>query len=154
MLRAFPPDEVEAVIAHELGHHARRHLAMRLAVISGEFLAAAGASSAALAPLARAFRLGTGIESAPLLVLLLSGSLALLAPLANALSRRMEREADRLAVSMSGKPEALARVLVRISETNLRVAAPHPLTEVLTYGHPSPLRRVRQALEGDGRAGN
>jgi len=154
MLRSFPADEVEAVIAHELGHHARRHLAVKLALISGEFLAAAAASWAALPPLARSFRLGTGIESAPLLVLLLGGSLALLSPLGNALSRRMEREADRLAGRLSGKPGALARVLVRISETNLRLAAPHPLTEVLTYDHPSPLRRVRQALEGDGRTGN
>jgi STE24 endopeptidase len=154
MLRSFPADEVEAVIAHELGHHARRHLAVKLALISGEFLAAAAASWAALPPLARSFRLGTGIESAPLLVLLLGGSLALLSPLGNALSRRMEREADRLAGSLSGKPEALARVLVRISETNLRLAAPHPLIEFLTYDHPPPLRRVRQALEDDGRAGN
>jgi len=152
LLRAFSPDEIEAAIAHELGHHARRHLALKLAMISGEFLAAAGVSWAALAPLSRAFRLRTGIESAPLLVLLLFGSLVLLSPLANALSRRMEREADRFAASLSGKPEALARVLVRLSEMNLRLAAPHPLIEVLTYSHPSPLRRVRQALEGGGRA--
>lgn len=152
LLDEFPEEEVEAVIAHELGHFRLRHIwkGMALGMVLtfiGLFVVArihtrlAGGEVAALATL-------------PWLALLLSIYGFLTGPLSNAFSRRQEFAADRYSVklidegdAMATAPSAVLRAsLERLAELNLTDRDPHPLVEFLFHGHPSIKRRLA-ALE-------
>jgi STE24 endopeptidase len=71
-------------------------------------------------------------------------------PLTNAWSRWREREADRYAIQITGRPEAFASALVRLADQNLGELEPPAWVELLLYGHPSLGKRIafaRRAAE-------
>jgi STE24 endopeptidase len=76
--------------------------------------------------------------------------LALL-PLANAISRRYEAEADWLALEATGDPEAARRLERRFSETSLADPDPPTWSYVLRSTHPSLLERIAMARAWEAR---
>ncbi|HEV8595365.1 MAG TPA: M48 family metallopeptidase [Thermoplasmata archaeon] len=149
LLNRYTPDEVETVIAHELGHHVHRD-SLRLA--------AAGALGSLLGLLAvdrildaavPALRLGgpADIAGLPLIGLTIATVSTVVAPILNALSRRWEAAADLFAIRMTGNQSAFASTMVKIHDQNLGDADPHPLAEFLFHDHPSGRRRVEAALQ-------
>ncbi|MBI2354351.1 MAG: M48 family metallopeptidase [Deltaproteobacteria bacterium] len=140
--------EIVAVLAHGIGHWKLGHIWKRLA--AAELLALAGAWIS--------FRL-LGWEGLPgllglpadlslpgrMVVLGFVGSLAMfpLTPLSAWLSRRHEREADRFAADLTGRPEALASAMVKLSAENLSNLFPHPWYAAFHYSHPPAVERVR-----------
>jgi len=68
-------------------------------------------------------------------------------PLFTAFSRRHEREADRFAVDLAPKADALATSLIKLSKDNLSNLHPHPLYAVIYYSHPPVVERVRSIRE-------
>ena len=148
LLNRYTPDEVESVIAHELGHHVHRDVA-RLAV-AGAVTSLLGLSAvdrilrAAVLPLNLSGIADIG--GLPLIGLTVATVSTVLAPVLNALSRRWEANADAFALRMTGNPEAFRSAMVKIHDQNLGVADPHPVRELLFHDHPSGLRRVELAL--------
>lgn len=147
LLNRYTVDEVESVIAHELGHHVNRDMAR---------LAAAGAAVSLVGLLAvdriltaAAGPLGLGgiddIAGLPIVGLAVATMSTVLGPFLNTLSRRREAAADTFAVRMTGNIEAFRRTMVKIHDQNLGVADPHPLAEFLFHDHPSGRRRVEAA---------
>jgi Zn-dependent protease with chaperone function len=147
LLSEFTEDEVEAVLAHELAHHAHadmwRGLAVHGAVTLATFWVADRllVTGAAWLGLAGPADLG-GVPLAGLIVL--GAGLAAL-PLTNGWSRRLERQADDFAVRVLGRADAFIAAMERLAGLNLAERSPHPLKEVILYSHPAIDRRIARA---------
>ena len=145
LLNNYTPEEIETVIAHELGHHAHNDIWKGIISFSTMALIALITVHFTLLPLAEALGLNGGIETLPLFLIVLGGVLTILKPLFNTLSRRFEGQADQYALELARRPEAQASVDVKLCDQNLRYAAPHPAIEFLFYDHPAGIERVRRA---------
>jgi len=145
LLAALAAEEIEAVIAHELGHLKRRHgewsfvLGMVISFLG--FIIAAGVLRGA-AP-----ELGldgvSDVAGFPLIVLVFTGLFLVLSPVLNYISRQTESAADLWAARFTGRPESLVSALEKIAATNL-AEKDHPwLYEVLFSSHPSLAKRTK-----------
>jgi STE24 endopeptidase len=144
LMNGFPPEEVEVVLAHELGHHARRHIAKGLGVQTVLILAGLWVADRALragGPLLglRGLADPAGV---PFLLLVLSALGFLVTPLVAAWSRRLEREADRVALEVTRDPEAFVAAMERLGQLNLAERRPGRLRELLFATHPSLEARI------------
>jgi len=139
------PPEVEAVLAHELGHYKLHHIAKSL-------LLSAGLSFAGLWLLGQLidkpwFYAGLGVSSAStaaalLLFLLVGPEVAyFLQPLASRLSRKNEFEADAYATGHA-PPAELARALVKLYQDNAATLTPDPLHSAFYDSHPPAAMRI------------
>jgi STE24 endopeptidase len=147
LVREFTADEVEAVLAHELAHHAHadiwRGLFVQAALTLVTFRGAdwlLGAGSAALGLAGRADPAGL-----PLFGLVLTGLGVAALPVANGWSRRVERQADDFALRTTGNVQAFVGAMERLAGLNLAERDPHPIKEFFLYSHPSIARRVARA---------
>ncbi len=149
LLARLTPGEVEAVLAHELGHFKLRHVPKRMAGI----FAASLAALALLGWLAQQpwFYAGLGVSpnlAAPndaLALLLLMFALPpfgfLVTPLAAAWSRKHEFEADAFACRHASGRD-LAQALVKLHEDNAGTLTPDPLYARFYYSHPPAAQRL------------
>ncbi len=149
LLNGFTDEEIETVVAHELGHYLRRHVLIGIVI-------GAAATFAGLFVAARLYswslvRAGFGgltdLPALPLLAIWVSLFALVTMPLGNMLSRRHEREADAFAVRATGNAAGFASALRKLAAQNLADPEPLPLVEFLFYSHPSILRRLRE-VEG------
>ena len=149
LLARLSPGEVEAVLAHELGHFKLRHVPKRMLGI----FAASLAALALLGWLAQQQWFFTGLGVTPnlavpndaLALMLLMFALPplgfLLVPLASAWSRKHEFEADAYACAQcSGRD--LAQALVKLHEDNAGTLTPDPLYVKFYYSHPPAAERL------------
>lgn len=138
LLADYSDDEIEVVVAHELAHHVHRDVWKTMACETLAAAVACGAAHWALHSLGP--RLGLAgvadVAGLPIAVLAAGAALLLLAPLTNLMSRRLERRADRYAVDLTGKPEALASGLRRLAAQSLAEERPSRVTAWLSYSHP------------------
>lgn len=144
LLENFSEDEIEAVLAHELGHQVHADMWRGLAVqTAATFLGlyvihlVLGRWSVPLG-----FRGASDFANLPLLALVtLCVSLPLL-PVVNGFSRRAERAADLFAIRSVGQPAVFASALERLAVINLAERKPHRWIEFMFYSHPSIARRI------------
>ena len=145
LLGRLQPTEVEAVLAHELGHFKHRHVIKRIAMIfalSLGFLALLG-------PLMTVdwFYLGLGVSAqGTALALILFFQVVpvftfLFTPLMSGLSRRHEFEADRYA-AVHASAEALVQALVKLYEDNAATLTPDPVHSLFYDSHPPAALRI------------
>jgi STE24 endopeptidase len=152
LLLRLAPDEVEAVLAHELGHYKLKHVAKRVlwsAVLSLAILALlawlAGASwfyaglgiPAPLIPIAES-RPGVALE---LFLLALPVFTFMLEPLSSQYSRRHEFEADAFA-TRHASAAALTLALVKLYEDNAATLTPDPIHSAFYDSHPPAAVRI------------
>jgi Zn-dependent protease with chaperone function len=144
LLESFSEDEVEAVLAHELGHHVHRHIFQGMAVQgAGTFLGfyLADAALRRLTPYF-GFRGISDFANLPLLALVITALSLVLLPAVNAHSRRMERQADEYALGAIPAPSAFVTSMEKLAELNLAERQPHPWIEFIFHSHPSIEKRV------------
>jgi STE24 endopeptidase len=141
--------ELEAVLAHEIGHYKKRHIPKMLLWSAVTMLAAFWFISVlARAPwFYHAFGFEPGsIAPALLLFVLLSGVVTFwFSPLAHLWSRRHEYEADAFAAQTMHETQSLVGALRKLNEKNLSNLTPHPYYSGFYYSHPTLLER-EQAL--------
>jgi STE24 endopeptidase len=147
LVAQLAPAELEAVLAHEIGHYRRGHIPQRLA-LSGGMLAGAFALVAWLARVPwfnPAFGFPPGALAPSFLLAGLLGGLAAfwLTPLSNLLSRHHEYQADAFAREATGGPEAIVGALRKLAEKNLSNLTPHPWFSAFYYSHPTLAERER-----------
>ena len=154
LLATHTPDEIEAVLAHELAHQKHRDFLAGFAESAATSLAGLAVLQAVLPWAASALDL-RGIEDPAGMPILMLGAGALslaFGPIERALSRRREARADRFALAMAGDPPAFASAMVRLHDENLSWAEPPRWLESLLLSHPAGWRRVAAARASPGRA--
>ncbi len=137
-------DEIETVVAHELGHYKKKHIIKNIMI-------GTAASFGTLFLVAYLYNISiewfgfhrlTDIAALPLLTVwaMLIGLIE--TPLTNILSRKFEYEADEYAVSATNKASAFISTLNKLTDQNLADKHPHPFVEWFFYSHPSVTKRV------------
>ena len=145
----FEPREIEAVLAHELGHHVHHDLWRGLAAQAVLTLASFAVGAAALRAGIAWWGLRDIADPAglPWLVAVL-GAVGLVAlPLGNGYSRWIERRADDFALRVTADPDGFVGAMERLAALNLAERRPHRLKEFFLYSHPSIDRRIARARE-------
>jgi STE24 endopeptidase len=150
LVQQLAEPELEAVLAHEIGHYKKKHIPKMLAFSALTSLAA----FYAIAVLAqqewfyRAFGFEPGNIAPALLLFGLTAGLVTFwfSPLAHWWSRRYEYQADAFAAAAMREPASLIRALRKLSEKNLSNLTPHPFYSGFYYSHPTLLER-EQALQ-------
>lgn len=138
-------EELEAVLAHEIGHYRRGHVPKMIALAAGMMFG----GFAVIAWLARSpwFNQSFGFpanELAPSFLLfgLLSGLVTFwFSPMTNLLSRRHEYEADAFAREAVGGPGPMVGALRKLAQKNLSNLTPHPWFSTFFYSHPTLVER-------------
>jgi STE24 endopeptidase len=140
----YTKDEIETVIAHELGHYKKKHIVKNIFIgtaasfgtlfliaflynISLEWFGFSRLQQIAALPILSVWAMLIGLVETPL---------------TNILSRKFEYEADEYAVSVTNKPAAFISTLNKLTEQNLGDKNPHHFVEWFFYSHPSITRRV------------
>jgi len=140
-------EELEAVLAHEIGHYRRGHVP-RFVALSGAMLLVGFGALAWLAGspwfnAAFGFRPGD-LAATFLLFGLLSGLVSFwMGPLMNLLSRRHEYEADAFARAAMAGAAPMVGALRKLSQKNLSNLTPHPWFSGFFYSHPTLIERER-----------
>lgn len=149
LLSQYTPEEIEVILAHELGHFYYRHLWKRLA--SGALLGFLGLY---LVHLVLSFFVDwigfrglSDVANCPLLLLTLTLFFLVVMPLENMFSRYHERESDRFALNQTGNPSSFISSMKKLAEQNLANLEPNPVIEFLLHDHPSIGKRIRMAEE-------
>jgi STE24 endopeptidase len=149
LLGAFPPEEIEVVLAHELAHHARGDMTRGLVLQGAVMLAALGVADRALRAGVPRLALGGPADPAglPFLALVLSVLGLVATPLVAAWSRRVERAADRVALDVTRDPAAFVAAMERLGQLNLAERRPGRLRQWLTATHPPLEARIAMGRE-------
>ncbi len=147
LLRAYTPDEIETVLAHELAHQVHGDLWRGLALQAGLagvglWLAARGLGGGVAV---LGFRGIADPAAFPLLLAVLAAFGLLLLPATNAFSRRLERAADTYALRVTGKPRAFQSMMRKLADQNLSDADPPAWVQFLFYSHPPAAERIAAA---------
>jgi STE24 endopeptidase len=153
LISSHTPDEIVAVLAHEVGHWKKKHILKQLSfmivaslillyfvylIVNGSFLYSAFGLNV------------TPVYAGLFLVsLYLSAAGFFLNPIGAAITRRYEREADRMAFELTGTSQPMINALKRLAKDNLTNLHPHPFYVWFYYSHPPLIERVEylQAME-------
>lgn len=152
LLDNYTEDEIEAVLAHELGHHVHRHILKSIFVQAGITLFGFWAANWVLhyAVDQHMFEQLSDFANLPLLVLVSVVLSLVLMPALNAYSRYNERQADRYAFESIASVEPFISSMNKLAEQNLAERTPSKWVEWFFHSHPSISRRL-QAAEQWGR---
>jgi STE24 endopeptidase len=156
LLRQLDEEEIEAVLAHEVGHFKRKHIAKRIALMA--LLSLLGLALLGWLIDTPWFYAGLGVTQPSLAAALLLFLLVVptftvfVQPLLSALSRRHEFEADAFAARQADAGK-LVEALVKLYRENANTLTPDPLYSAFHDSHPpAPVRianlRARQATAG------
>ena len=148
LLDHYSPDEIEAVLAHELGHHVHKHILKSIVVQAGVTLAGFWAANWVLHYAMErwhSFETLSDFANLPLLVLVSTVLSFLLLPAINAFSRYNERQADRYAFQSIPSVEPFISSMNKLAEQNLAERSPSKWVEWFFHSHPAISRRVAAA---------
>jgi len=144
--------ELEAVLAHEIGHYKRGHIPQRL--VTGALLQLAAFGVIAFLAQAPWFNAAFGLPASALaptfLLFGLCGGLATFwfSPMGNWISRKHEYEADAFAKNAMGAAAPMVGALHKLAQKNLSNLTPHPLYSAFYYSHPTVVERERALVSG------
>ena len=148
LLEKYSDDEIEAVLAHELGHHVHAHIAkailLQVAITFFGFWAASRILHYAVEQ-RQMFQSITDFANFPLLALVGTALGLLLTPLLNAFSRRNERQADEYAWKSIRSVDPFVTSMHKLASQNLSEENPSRWIEVLFHSHPSVGKRTAAA---------
>ncbi|MCE9644838.1 MAG: M48 family metallopeptidase [Chloroflexi bacterium] len=147
LINEFSLDEIETVLAHELGHQVHKDIPFLIAfgtlsTTLSLFIASLVLSSAVTF---FSFTSAADIAAFPALILILSAYGLLTSPIENAVSRWRENMADDYALSSTGKGGAFASAFTRLANQNLGEIDPEKWVVFMFYSHPPLGERIEKA---------
>jgi Zn-dependent protease with chaperone function len=148
LLENYSPEEIEAVLAHELGHHVHRHIVKSIFVQAAITLVGFWAANAVLRYAVEdrhMFDSLSDFANLPLLALVSTVLSFLLMPALNAYSRSKEREADRYCFQSIPDIEPFITSMNKLAEQNLAERTPSRVVEWFFHSHPAISKRVAAA---------
>lgn len=147
LIEKFTIDEIETVLAHELGHHVHKDITWGILIQSLLTLAGFWVADGVMRWGIAAFGYSglTDPAALPLFIVAMAVFGFITMPLGNIWSRSREVMADRYALEMTNKPEAFSNAMTRLANQNLAEAQPPAWVEFLLHSHPSIQRRVQMA---------
>jgi STE24 endopeptidase len=149
LLDNYSAEEIEAVLAHELGHHVHRHILKSIFVQAGVtfvgFFAANWTLHYAVDHHLFNFDQISDFANLPLLALVSIVLSFVLMPALNAYSRYNERQADRYAFESISSIEPFISSMNKLAEQNLAERTPAKWVEWFFHSHPSISRRLAAA---------
>ncbi|MFH1406804.1 MAG: M48 family metallopeptidase [Candidatus Omnitrophota bacterium] len=159
LLKDYTKDEIELVMAHELGHQKLLHIWKLLGVSvivtflglyiasvvikSGANVLSAGGAFANL--YGGGFNGISDIAAFPVIALAISLFGIAAMPIENGYSRHLERNADMFALKITGMPEAFISAMSKLSKQNLSDPEPSKFIEIMLYNHPPIAKRIKMA---------
>lgn len=148
LIEQLTPEELEAVLAHEIGHYKKGHVPKMLIISAFCTLLAFGAIAWIIKKPwffeSFGFDPSSGMVPALILFVLLSSLITFwFSPLMNMLSRKHEYEADAFAKKVMNNEEPLILSLRKLSEKNLANLTPHKLFSTFYYSHPTLIEREK-----------
>lgn len=153
LLESFTPQEIQVVFAHELGHHAHRHIQKLLLIGSLTVFACLALADRLLRQIIPLFQ-NMGAQHAvplhdvatfPIFLLVMVAFAVVLLPIENAYSRYLERQCDLYALDKTRNPAAFVSAMEKLADKNLADRDPGSLVEYLFYDHPPISRRIEMA---------
>jgi len=150
LMNRATPEEVQAVLGHEMGHYVLNHqykglLALGIIVVVGfAFLSWSFDRMSRRYAQAWGIRGITDVAGLPLLVALFTVYLFVLTPVLKTVTRNMEIEADAFGLNAARQPDGFARAALKVSD--YRKMQPGPLEEAIMYDHPSGWNRIHRAM--------
>lgn len=149
LIKRATPEEIKAVLGHEIGHYTLNHgykfmAPIFIIVMMGFALLQRGYGG--LQPWLSRVGVGpvTDVAGMPALVALFGIYLFVLTPVLNTLIRSSEAEADLYGLNAARQPDGAAQAALQLSE--YRKMRPGPIEEFLFYDHPSGWNRIHQAM--------
>lgn len=145
LIAQLSSEELEAVLAHEIGHYRRGHIPKMLAVSAGlqfgGFAVIAWLARSAWFDTAFGFPAGELAPAFLLFGLLSSVVMFWFSPLTNFFSRKHEYEADAFARAAVGGPGPMVGALRKLAQKNLSNLTPHRWYSAFFYSHPTLVER-------------
>jgi STE24 endopeptidase len=148
MLDRYTPDEIEVVLAHELGHHV--HHDIWKSIISQSILTLGGLYLVNVVlhwavDTQHIYNSLADPATIPLLLALMGAFGLIVMPIGNGLSRAIEYQADEYALQSTGMVEPFKSAMTRLANQNLSDVEPSPIIEFLFHDHPSVNKRLKHA---------
>ena len=147
LLDSFTHDEIESVVAHELGHYRNRDIwkqfGFGIALSFVGFWLAFQAIGLFSGPLG--YQGAGDVRAFPLMCFIFFIFGLLMSPASNAFSRRAERRADQFSLDTMKNQNSFISAMEKLSTLNLADPNPHPVIEFLLYDHPAIGKRIRMA---------
>jgi STE24 endopeptidase len=148
ILDHYTPDEIEVVLAHELGHHVHHDIwkliiSQSLLMLGGLYLVNVALHWAVDV---QNFYLSLADPATIPFILLLTALFSLIImPISNSLSRAIEYSADEYALQSTRMIEPFKSAMTRLANQNLADIEPSPIIEFLFHNHPSINKRLKHA---------
>jgi STE24 endopeptidase len=150
LLENYTDDEIEAVLAHELGHHVHGHILKLIVVEAIVTLVGFWAANEVLRyaiDQQHMFEHMSDFANLPLLALVSTGLSVLLMPALNAYSRYTERQADQYCWKSVPSIAPYVSAMEKLNRQNLSESHPSRLVEILFHSHPPISKRIAAAEE-------
>jgi STE24 endopeptidase len=150
LLRRGSPEEIQAVMGHEMGHYVLHHIAKDLLYFSVVILIFFGllrwSLERALARWGERWQIRSigDVAVLPLVLLLASMFAFVYTPFFNTHIRTNEYEADMYGLNSSRQPDGFARAAIHLGE--YRKMSPSPAEEWIFFDHPSGRNRIKAAM--------
>ncbi len=154
LLEKHTPQEVESILAHEMGHWHHDHIVKGIALSAPVLLVGFYILSRLLKWAEGAFGLEGPDDPAGFPLILLAGFVGtwLMLPVGNAVSRHFERQADMMSLEVAGMPEVFIATEKKLVIDNIGNAAPTPFNVWMFATHPPAVERIQMAEEWKARS--
>jgi Zn-dependent protease with chaperone function len=147
-IKKMTPDEIEFVMAHEMGHYVMNHIWMGLGLFSVIFLILLFIIYKSIGWFVGRYgeRFGfaavADIASLPLVMLMFSLLMFFAEPMMNTFSRTIEHSSDRFALNLTKDGPTAAKAFVKLANENLSNPCPSGFIEFWLYNHPALGKRI------------
>jgi STE24 endopeptidase len=149
LLSNFSGEEIEVVMAHELCHHVKNHVWQSIGIQSALAFVSFYVIQRALVSFSSSFgfRSVDDIANFPFIALVGTALSLIALPGVNAFSRKLERDADLYALTLTDDSLAFVSSMEKLGRLNLASSSPNRIIEFIFYSHPSIEKRIRMAAD-------